>query len=121
MNKPTKEKNNPFLAADWVSPPGDTILDLLEERDWTRIQLSEHLGCTLEYLNQLIDGKASINEETALKLERVLGSTAEFWLNREAQYRKMCISMKSKSGYCASYLIGTIVCRIRSLWTRLGM
>lgn len=86
MNKPTKEKNNPFPGADWASPPGDTILDLLEERDWTQIQLSERLGCTPEYLSELIDGKASINEETAIKLERVLGSTAKFWLNREAQY-----------------------------------
>ena len=29
----------------------------------------------------------SIGEETAVKLANVLGSTAEFWLNREAQYR----------------------------------
>lgn len=35
----------------------------------------------------LINGKAAINEETALKLERVLGSTTAFWLSREAQYR----------------------------------
>lgn len=72
---------------DWVSPPGDTISDLLEERDWTQAQLAERLGYTTKHVSHLINGKAPISEETALKLERVLGSTATFWLSREAQYR----------------------------------
>ncbi|BAY91435.1 MULTISPECIES: HigA family addiction module antitoxin [unclassified Tolypothrix] len=76
----------PFTP-DWVSPPGDTIADFLEERDWTQVQLAERLGYTTKHISQLINGKAPINEETAMKLERVLGSTAAFWLNREAQYR----------------------------------
>jgi HTH-type transcriptional regulator / antitoxin HigA len=75
------------FTPDWVSPPGDTIADILEERDWTQIELAERLGYTTKHISLLINGKASINEETALKLERVLGSTAGFWLNREAQYR----------------------------------
>ncbi|MCC5661427.1 helix-turn-helix domain-containing protein [Nostoc sp. XA010] len=75
------------FTPDWVSPPGDTIADLLEERDWTQVQLAERLGYTTKHISQLINGKAPINEETALKLERVLGSTTAFWLSREAQYR----------------------------------
>ena len=80
------ELTHPFTP-DWVSPPGDTIADLLEERDWTQAQLAERLGYTTKHISQLINGKAPIGEETALKLERVLGSTAGFWLNREAHYR----------------------------------
>lgn len=72
---------------DWVSPPGDTIGDILEERDWTQVQLADYLGYSIEFINQLINGEAPINEETARKLEQVLGSTAAFWLRREAQYR----------------------------------
>lgn len=75
------------FTPDWVSPPGETIADLLEERDWTQAQLAERLGYTTKHISQLINGKAPITEDTALKLERVLGSTAVFWLNREAQYR----------------------------------
>ncbi|MEH2311447.1 MAG: HigA family addiction module antitoxin [Nostoc sp.] len=75
------------FTPDWVSPPGDTIADILEERDWTQVQLAERLGYSTKHISQLINGKAPINEETALKLERVLGSTAAFWLKREAQYR----------------------------------
>jgi HTH-type transcriptional regulator / antitoxin HigA len=77
----------PSFTPDWISPPGDTVADLLEERDWTQAQLAERLGYTPKHVSQLITGKASISEQTALKLERVLGSTAAFWLNREAQYR----------------------------------
>ncbi|BAZ28007.1 plasmid maintenance system antidote protein [Cylindrospermum sp. NIES-4074] len=76
----------PFTP-DWVSPPGDTIADVLEERDWTQAQLAERLGYTTKHTSLLINGKAPITEETALKLERVLGSTAAFWLRYEAQYR----------------------------------
>ena len=75
------------FTPDWVSPPGDTIADLLEERDWTQAQLAERFGYTTKHIRLLINGKAPINVETALKLERVLGSTAAFWLRYEAQYR----------------------------------
>lgn len=75
------------FTPDWISPPGDTIADLVEERDWTQAQLADRLGYTTKHVSHLINGKAPITEETAIKLERVLGSTAEFWLNREAQYR----------------------------------
>jgi len=77
-----------FEVPDWVSPPGETILDILEERGWTQAELAERTGFTRKHVNQLIKGKASITEETALRLERVLGSTAGFWLKREAQYRE---------------------------------
>lgn len=42
---------------------------------------------SVNQVSYLINGKAPITEETAIKLERVLGSTTGFWLNREAQYR----------------------------------
>lgn len=81
------EKMKKFTP-DWISPPGDTILDLLEERDWTQIEFAGRMGYTTKHISQLIKGKASINQETAMKLERVIGSTARFWLNREIQYRE---------------------------------
>lgn len=80
-------KSTQLFTPDWVSPPGDTILDLLEERNWTPVQLAKHLGYGSEYISQLIGGKAPITENIALRLENVLGSTAKFWLQREIQYR----------------------------------
>jgi len=73
---------------DWVSPPGETIADLLEERDWTQKDLAARLGYSRKHVSQLVTGKAPVTEDTALRLERVLGSTASFWLSREARYRE---------------------------------
>ena len=84
------------FAPDWVSPPGDTIADLLEERDWTQVQLSKRLGYTTKHVSQLINGKAPITEDTALKLTKVLGSTEKFWLNREADYRAQLAQIEEK-------------------------
>jgi HTH-type transcriptional regulator / antitoxin HigA len=72
----TTEKFSP----DWISPPGDTIADILEEREWTQADFAERMGQTQKHISQLLNGKATITEETALKLESVLGSTASFWL-----------------------------------------
>jgi HTH-type transcriptional regulator / antitoxin HigA len=75
------------FTPDWISPPGETIADLLEEREWTQSDLAKRLGYSEKHISLLINGKASITEETALRLENVLGSTTNFWLVREAQYR----------------------------------
>ncbi len=77
----------PF-APDWVSPPGDTILDLLEERDWTQQQLADRLGYSPKHVNQLIKGKVPLTDEAAARLQNVLGASVGFWLTREAQYRE---------------------------------
>ncbi|OGR08429.1 MAG: XRE family transcriptional regulator [Deltaproteobacteria bacterium RIFOXYD12_FULL_50_9] len=76
------------FSPDWVSPPGDTIFDLLEERGWKQTELAKRTGYTTKHISLLINGKAPITDETAIKLERVIGSTAHFWLSREAQYRE---------------------------------
>ena len=81
------ENETPF-EPDWLSPPGDTIADVLEERGWSQAEFAQRIGYTTKHVNQLLRGKASISEDTALRLERVLGSTARFWLQREAEYRE---------------------------------
>lgn len=72
----------------WVSPPGDTIADLLEEKSWTQAEFAQRCGYTTKHVSQLINSKASITEETAIKLEKVLGSDARFWITREVQFRE---------------------------------
>jgi len=76
------------ISPDWVSAPGDTILDLLEERGWKQTEFAERIGFTPKHVNQLINGKSAITEDAAIGLERVLGSSACFWMNRESQYRE---------------------------------
>ena len=62
--------------------------DLLEEKGWSQAEFAQRCGYTTKHVSQLINGKATITEATAIKLERVLGSCAWFWMTREAQYRE---------------------------------
>lgn len=75
------------FSPDWISPPGETIVELMEENGWTQDDLSQKLGYSSTQVRLLISGEESITEEVALSLEKVLGSKASFWLSREAQYR----------------------------------
>lgn len=84
------------FAPDWVSPPGSTVADLLEERGWTQQALAQRSGFTTKHISLLINGKATITEDTAVKLERVLGSTMRFWMTREAQYREALARLQER-------------------------
>lgn len=81
------ELSAPF-APDWVSPPGESILDIAEERGWTQAELAQRLGYSEKHISQLINGKVPVTVDSAQRLERVLGSTMDFWLTREANYQK---------------------------------
>lgn len=72
---------------DWVSAPGETIADILEERSITQVEFAQETGLTLEQTGQLLQGHARITSKIAQQLAAVLGGTAAFWLNRESQYR----------------------------------
>ncbi|MCK6517201.1 HigA family addiction module antitoxin [Myxococcota bacterium] len=71
-----------------VSAPGETLADLLEERRMTQAELATRMGRPTKTINEIIKGKAAITSETALQLERVLGTPARFWLAREANYQE---------------------------------
>lgn len=79
-----KNQYNP----DYVSPPGGTLEEILNERGMTQVELAMRTGRKVKTINQIIKGKAPITPETALRLERVLSISARFWNNREKNYRE---------------------------------
>lgn len=81
------ESSAPF-APDWALPPGESILDLAQERGWTQAELAQRLGYSEKHISQLINGKVPVSVDAAQRLERVLGSTMDFWLALETNYRK---------------------------------
>ena len=80
-------KRNAF-EPDWVSPPGETIADILEERGISAADLAQGMGCSSADVNDLVHGRAAITTEVAGRLELVLGASSAFWMNRESQYRE---------------------------------
>jgi len=71
--------------------PGETIADILAERGWTAVHFAKLMVYTPKHVNGLLHGRASITVDTAIRLEAVLGSTAQFWLARESQYREAVV------------------------------
>jgi HTH-type transcriptional regulator / antitoxin HigA len=72
---------------DSVSPPGETLLDILEERGMSQAELAERTGRPKKTISEIINGKAAITPDTALQLERVLAVPARFWNERERNYQ----------------------------------
>jgi HTH-type transcriptional regulator / antitoxin HigA len=75
------------FTPDWISPPGETIEELMREKGWSELDLAQSLRYSKQNIGLLINGQALITEEVALNLEKVLGGSANFWLSRKIQYR----------------------------------
>ena len=68
-------------------PPSDTIREELAERGWTQDDLAKITGKSTRAINQIVSGRAAITPETAQQLAGAFGTSAEFWMKREAFYR----------------------------------
>jgi antitoxin HigA-1 len=47
---------------------------------------AEHLGVTRVTLSRVLNGKAGISADMALRLSEALGTTPELWMGMQAQY-----------------------------------
>ncbi|ALU91189.1 conserved hypothetical DNA binding protein [Herbaspirillum rubrisubalbicans M1] len=90
----------PF-APDWILPPGQSVLDLAEERGWTQSELAQRLGYTEKHVSQLINGKVALTVDAAQRLERVLGSSMDFWLTLEANFQKHLARLEAAERHAA--------------------
>ena len=75
-------------SPDYVSIPGETLLDTINAIGMTQVELAQRMGRPKKKINEIIAGKTAITPETALQLERVLGIPASFWNNRDSHYRE---------------------------------
>lgn len=68
--------------------PGETIKELLEIYHYTQQDLAEKIGMDLKTVNEILNGKAPITVDTAIKLELIFNIDAAFWNNLEFNYMK---------------------------------
>ena len=86
-----------------VSPPGATLAELIEERGIAQAELARRMGRPINAVNEMVLGAKEITEDTALELERVLGTPAHFWLVRESRYRE-CLARQRDADRAESRL-----------------
>ncbi len=83
----TRTQTGYSYEPDFVYPPGETLMEWLDERGMTQAELAVRLGLSAKHINQIIKGAAPITTETALGLEQVTRVPAEVWNNLELSYR----------------------------------
>jgi len=64
--------------------PGEMLReDFLPDYDLTVTGLAEALGVSRQSVNELIRERRAVSPEMALRLARLFGNSAEFWLNAQ--------------------------------------
>jgi addiction module HigA family antidote len=67
--------------------PGEILKELyLEPLGLTVTEAASGLQVTRKTLSQLINGRAGVSPEMALRLAKAFGTTPESWLNLQQQY-----------------------------------
>jgi len=67
--------------------PGEILKEeFLEPLGITQLALAQHLGVSLQRVNEIIRGKRGITPETAWLLSEALGTSPQFWMNLQDSY-----------------------------------
>lgn len=67
--------------------PGEMLLEeFLKPLGLTQTEFAHRLGVSYPRLNEVIRGRRSITPDTALRLARVLGMPADFWLGLQQDW-----------------------------------
>lgn len=67
--------------------PGEVLVeDFLAAMGLSQYRLAKGLGVPARRINEIAHGKRAITADTALRLARFFGTSAEFWLNLQAHY-----------------------------------
>ncbi len=66
--------------------PGLGLRDDLEALELSIAEAARALGVTRQQLYRLVNGESGISAEMAIRLEQVIGSTADHWLRLQSAY-----------------------------------
>lgn len=75
LNKRGKE-----ISTDVVLHPGDVLQLELEARQIRKSEFASLMGITPGHFSELIHGKRHVSAALSLKLEKLLGIKAEYWM-----------------------------------------
>ncbi len=76
-----------------LSGPGDDILEIISYYKISKVELAKKMGIKSAKIYNIIAGKEPITLAIALQLEKVLGISTQYWMNREINYRKKLMQL----------------------------
>jgi len=74
------------LSRDLIIHPGETLRELIEDRNMTQKELAVRTGFSEKHVSKVLNGKASITSKFAAALEIIFDVNAMFWLNLQDNY-----------------------------------
>jgi len=66
--------------------PGEHLAEELEALEMSTAELARKLGVPTNRVTQILNGKRSATNDTALRLAHFFGTSAQFWLNLQNLY-----------------------------------
>jgi addiction module HigA family antidote len=76
-----------MTATNYAVAPGEYLEEWIDEQGLSQQRVADQLGCSRKQVNEIINGHAPVTNDTAIRLERVVGIPADSWLRYEAAYR----------------------------------
>ena len=89
-----KEKNLIGLSRDYIIHPGETLAEVIEDRQMTQRELAIRTGMTEKHISTIIHGQKGISATFAKKLEYALGIETSFWMNLQDNYDRELIEFE---------------------------
>ena len=89
--------NKFFTYPDSAIHPGLSLEDELNYLGISQAELAIRGGLSEKHISNIINGKASITVETALKLEKVLGLKASFWTAYQSNYDESLARIEARN------------------------
>ncbi|MGO4384224.1 HigA family addiction module antitoxin [Specibacter sp. RAF43] len=78
-----------MTTTDKIAPihPGEVLMeDFIEGFGITQNKLAVSIGVPPRRINEIVHCKRGISADTALRLARYFGTSAQFWLNLQSHY-----------------------------------
>lgn len=74
--------------ADRLPPvhPGEILKETLDDLECSMNRLALEMGVPANRISAIVAGTRAVTGETALRLGRYFGTTAEYWMNMQTQY-----------------------------------
>lgn len=76
-----------MTATDYAVAPGEYLEEWIDDHGLSQQRVAEQLGSSRKQVNEIVNGRAPITSDTAMRLERVTKIPAKAWLKYEALYR----------------------------------
>ena len=81
-----KEQKTIGLSRELIIHPGETLAEVLEDREMSQKELAIRSGMNEKHISTIVNGVKPISVSFAKKLEYALGIDSAFWINLQSNY-----------------------------------